>query len=475
MSAAQLEKAVQHATTLLDSDAPDSAKAGRDALDYLKSVKGLTQAEREQAIVTTAIHAASKACDAAMSQPNTLLRSDTAYSSFIKNTISDYSTEFQEAVKNSAQDISNQIISRMPQTGIGSTDNPTPTLDAANMPRPGFRPDGNTTLMDAEAIAAWDQFYEEGGKMMVQAQTENLSKLHPVALNTLQACEVTAREKFQHLPPNELEPVVNSMNVNNTMLRVSTPVVITKLTTDPSLSEDQQKLQRAGNIRLAQVAQTYFNGAENTQAANITRQMRADATFTQATDNQLKAACRGQLQSTATIAQEAPEAGKMSVRDALRSAGRGISHVATSIKNTITDKVDDLRASRLNSQLEKRQDHALRLEERQLLLDHIKQCPPEQRQAMAAALAEQLSNQSAQSILTGSDANAYMDVKDKLDLWKMDERALDKAIAKNEQRMDRNTEKLASLSHDKQKLDTKMAQRQSQDQSLEPSGPSRRL
>jgi hypothetical protein len=368
----------------------------------------------------------------------------------------------------------------MPQVGIITQDNPTPKLNTDNMPRPGFRPAPGTT-MDEQDVAAWDLFYEQGGKLFVQAQTDNLSKLDPVALETLQACETTARDKFQHLEPEELETVVNSMNVNNVMLRVSTPVVTTKLTTDTDLPEDQQKLQRACNLRLAQLAQTYLNGSEGTQTAIITRQMRADAAFTQATDNQLKAACQGQLQSTVSIsaleklasdiqvakeAQKTEAAGKISVRDALRSAGSSISNAASTVKNSLADRVDAARISRLDSQIKSRQDHGNLLEERQLLLEHIKQASKEERRVMVEALSQEIRNESADSIITGSNSKASMDMKDKLDLWTMDDdSSLDKAITKNAQRMDRNDKKLDSLSRDKQKIEEKVEKRHTQSSS----------
>lgn len=164
----------------------------------------------------------------------------------------------------------------------------------------------------------------------------------------------------------------------------------------------------------------------------------------------------------AAVGPEADAPGKMSVRDALRSAGRGISTTASSIKNSLADRVDAVRTSRLDSQIERRQEHGNRLEERQLLLDQIKQASPQERQAMVSALSQELGKQSADSIVSGSNANAYMDMKDKLDLWSLDDSGLDRAITKNEQRVDRNTQKLDSLSQDKQKIQEKVERRHAQ-------------
>jgi hypothetical protein len=59
-----------------------------------------------------------------------------------------------------------------------------------------------------------------------------------------------------------------------------------------------------------------------------------------------------------------------------------------------------------------------------------------------------------------------MDMKDKLDLWTMDDdSSLDKAITKNAQRMDRNDKKLDSLSRDKQKIEEKVEKRHTQSSS----------
>ena len=174
----------------------------------------------------------------------------------------------------------------------------------------------------------------------------------------------------------------------------------------------------------------------------------------------------GFLDQVAKEAQKTEAAGKISVRDALRSAGSSISNAASTVKNSLADRVDAARISRLDSQIKSRQDHGNLLEERQLLLEHIKQASKEERRVMVEALSQEIRNESADSIITGSNSKASMDMKDKLDLWTMDDdSSLDKAITKNAQRMDRNDKKLDSLSRDKQKIEEKVEKRHTQSSS----------
>jgi hypothetical protein len=126
-----------------------------------------------------------------------------------------------------------------------------------------------------------------------------------------------------------------------------------------------------------------------------------------------------------------------SVRDALKGVG-------SRIKNAIVEKVDEIKAARLQKQCDKRAAYGERLDDQKIKADHIAGLSPEAKEHRIADLQSVLD---ADKLLKGNreERAQQMDIMDQIEMCKMSPEKLERVAAKLEERIERNQAKLESL------------------------------
>jgi hypothetical protein len=473
--------------------ASDHKKAAKEALEEIRFNPDLNDQQRADAIINVVEHCAIKGCEKAAKHPTTLLRDNEAYPLFVKEVVNAYAGEYREAVKQDAEIGMGVLAAQIPERGYTDDHTPNATLTPSNVPIPGSRPQADRS-MTPEDQQAWDNFYEAGAYVMIDAQVNNLSKLHPTAIRALEVCEKVAREEFSELEPAELESVVSAMNTNNVILRISGPVVTTQLSPSSGLDPVQAEIQKRVLQRTGQVTQAFFNGVMDAskQSTVITNKIRENKEYTENATGRLNDLCSGNIPSTADLAYQTaidqrdvmevvkktarlqepvpeeklpepvPEK-KLTIREKLAAK---VAEAKETVKAKLGLLSDAEKLKRREAQIKKREKHGEKLEQMKNnveanILDHIqpikageidKRTPQEKEAAIKQFLATPDDPRNVGMDSLGAESK---------------DQELRRSHKMMEERIKENDKKIARLETDQKRLDLKVGAKKNQGQPVE--------
>lgn len=402
----ELQARVVAGGLLLDRESPKiESTMGRQFFAGIKDCESLTPEEKVELCCHVVAQVAHNECLVASSQAQTLMRGNSVGTDFMTAYINEHAADYFNAVKNAGLQAAKQA--------------------PLNSPDPAMQ-----EFMAASAL--------------MTAIRDNAHLLEGPASRFIQT---TCQAVVEIMPAEQSEAAIQKVMANTIALRGLCP----KVAAESGIARRKDELppqERAAHALLFEAGRGVQQYANLRGHGEIMGHKTAcydmvvnDADLGREFSETFKLIADGHRFDTPALEVEGKKSKIASVRDALKGVG-------SKIKNAVVEKVDQIKAARLQSQCDKRAAHGEQLADRKQIADHIAGLSPEAKDLRIADLQGILD---PDKLLKGNreERARQMNIMDQIEMCKMSPQEL-KSISDNlDARIKRNQEKLKPLEQKK--------------------------